>query len=119
MEFNADIIQLAKENTFFRKEIATAKYSQVVLMNIKPGGEIGEEVHQQDQILVFVHGEGKSMLNGKESLIKAGQLVLVPAGTKHNFVNTGKEDLKLFTIYAPPEHEPGTVHKTKAEADAA
>jgi mannose-6-phosphate isomerase-like protein (cupin superfamily) len=119
MEFNQDIFQLAKENTFFRKEVATAKYSQVVLMSIPPGGEIGEETHNLDQILVFVQGEGKSILNGKEAPVKAGRLVVVPTGTRHNFINTGKEDLKLFTVYAPPEHKPGTVHKTKAEADAA
>jgi mannose-6-phosphate isomerase-like protein (cupin superfamily) len=89
-------------------------------MSIPPGGDIGEEVHDDvDQTLVFVGGEGQAILDGKKSAVAADRLVHVPAGTRHNFVNTGRVDLRLYTIYAPPEHEPGTIHKTKAEADAA
>jgi len=91
-----------------------------VVMSIPPGGDIGEEVHDDlDQTLVFVEGEGQAILNGHKSAVSVDRLVYVPAGTRHNFVNTGNVDLRLYTIYAPPEHKPGTIHKTKAEADAA
>jgi len=89
-------------------------------MSIPPGGDIGSEVHPDvDQVLVFVQGEGEAILNGEKSAIAVDRLVHVPAGTRHNFVNTGKTDLRLYTIYAPPEHASGTIHKTKAEAVAA
>jgi mannose-6-phosphate isomerase-like protein (cupin superfamily) len=115
--FNKNIIQLAADNGSFRKETVTGGHSQVVLMSIPPGGEIGEEVHEVDQILVFVSGEGDAVLNGETEPVEAGNLVFVPAGTTHNFINIGSEDLKLYTVYAPPEHAPGTEHATKAEAD--
>lgn len=115
-----DIAAHAKRNTDFRREILTNEHSQIVLMSIEPGDEIGEETHKVDQILMFVAGEGEAVLNGKtKRKVKENSLVVVPAGTLHNFTNTGDEPLKLFTIYAPPEEEPGVVHKTKAEADAA
>ena len=117
--FNQDIFALAEENTFFRKEILTNEHSQLVLMSIEPGDDIGEETHDVDQVLVFVAGEGEAILNGERSPIAANHLVVVPAGTLHNFVNTGATPLKLFTIYAPPEEAPGTVHRDKAEAEAA
>lgn len=117
--FNEDIFALAEENTFFRKEILTNEHSQLVLMSVEPGDEIGEEAHDVDQILVFTSGSGEAILDGRRSQVSAHSLVVVPAGTLHNFVNTGTTPLKLFTVYAPPEEEPGTVHKTKAEADAA
>lgn len=120
MHFNKDIVTLAKKNEHFRQEVFTGTYSQVVLMSIPPGGEIGEEVHPDvDQVLVFVSGEGKAILDGEQSPVAAQSLCFVAAGTKHNFINTGTSDLKLYTVYAPPEHAPGTVHRTKAEADAA
>ncbi len=119
MKFNRDIVSLTRENAFFRQEIVTGAHSQVVLMSIPPQGEIGEEAHDVDQILVFVAGEGKAILDGEESPVGVNHLVFVPAGTRHNFVNTGTADLKLYTVYAPPEHKPGTIHRTKAEADAA
>ena len=120
MPFNEDIVKLAKANSYFREVLATGPHSQVVVMSIPPGGDIGEEVHDDvDQTLVFVGGEGQAILDGKKSAVAADRLVHVPAGTRHNFVNTGRVDLRLYTIYAPPEHEPGTIHKTKAEADAA
>ncbi len=115
-----DIAAHAKRNKDFRREILTNEHSQIVLMSIEPGDEIGEETHEVDQILMFVAGEGEAILNGKtKRKVKENSLVVVPAGTLHNFVNKGDEPLKLFTIYAPPEEEPGTVHKTKAEAEAA
>ena len=115
---NKDIAKQAQDNTDFRRVILTNKHSQVVLMSVEPGDDIGEETHEVDQILYFVDGEGDAVLNSKRSKIHAGSLVSVPAGTLHNFVNTGDTPLKLYTIYAPPEEEPKTVHKTKAEAEA-
>jgi mannose-6-phosphate isomerase-like protein (cupin superfamily) len=117
--FHKDIVGLAIANTNFRQELVTGKHSQVVLMSIKPGEDIGKEVHHVDQTLVFVAGKGEAELNGEKSEFAAGHLVFVPAGTEHNFTNTGVEDLKLYTVYAPPEHAPGTIHKMKAEAVAA
>lgn len=117
--FNQDIFALAEENTFFRKEILTNEHSQVVLMSVEPGDEIGEEAHDVDQLLVFVSGTGEAVLDGRRSQVAAHSLVVVPAGALHNFVNTGDAPLKLFTVYSPPEEEPGTIHKTKAEAVAA
>ena len=120
MPFNEDIVKRSKANSYFREVLATGPHSQVVVMSIPPGGDIGEEVHDDvDQTLVFVGGEGQAILDGEKSAVAVDRLVHVPAGTRHNFVNTGKVDLRLYTIYAPPEHKPGTIHKTKAEADAA
>jgi Mannose-6-phosphate isomerase len=120
MAFNEDIVGLAKRNTWFREVVATGRHAQVVVMSIPPGGEIGEEVHHNvDQVLIFVEGTGEAVLEGERSAVVPGRLVLVPAGTRHNFVNTGSSDLRLYTVYAPPEHAPGTIHRTKAEADAA
>ena len=117
--FNKNIAALAQENSFFRQEILTNEHSQVVLMSLEPGEDIGEEVHDVDQLLFFVSGSAEAVLNGKRSTVSANSLVVVPAGTRHNFTNTGNGPLKLFTIYSPPEEEPGTVHRTKAEAVAA
>lgn len=114
--FHKDIIELTKQNTFFRQEVMTGQYAQVVLMNIDPRQDIGEEVHKVDQILIFVEGQGEAILNGKLSPVNPNDLVFVPAGTRHNFRNTGGIPLKLYTIYAPPQHKPGTVHKTKSAA---
>ena len=116
---NEDIVRRTLENTDFRREILTNEHSQLVLMSIEPGDDVGEETHDVDQILVFVQGEGESILDGKHGKIGEGSLVSVPAGTLHNFVNTGSRPLKLYTIYAPPEEAPGTLHRDKAEAEAA
>ncbi len=113
------IEQLARDNEYFRKVLFTNKHSQVVLMSVKPGEDIGLEVHHVDQILVFVQGQGAALVGGEEKQVTAGDMVDVPAGTEHNFTNTGTEDLRLYTVYAPVEHADGTVHKTKAEALAA
>lgn len=120
MVFNKDIVALAQQNAYFRQEVVTGLHCQVVLMSLPPGGEIGEETHPDvDQVLVFVSGEGKAIVNGEQSPVAANSLCFVPARTTHNFINTGTSDLKLYTVYAPPEHAPGTVHRTKAEADVA
>jgi len=115
-----DIIQLARSNDAFRREVATGEHSQVVVMTIPPGGEVGEEVHEEnDQLLVFVEGQADAVLDGRTTKVVPNRLVLVQAGTRHNFINTGQSPLRLVTVYAPPEHAPGTVHQTKADADAA
>jgi mannose-6-phosphate isomerase-like protein (cupin superfamily) len=120
MAFNEDIVEQAKRNTYFREVLATGPHAQVVVMSIPPGGEIGEETHAYvDQVLVFVSGEGVAILDGEKSVVGRDRLVLVPAGTRHNFVNTGTADMRLYTVYAPPEHAAGTIHRTKADADAA
>ncbi|HEV8651779.1 MAG TPA: cupin domain-containing protein [Actinomycetes bacterium] len=119
-EAPVDIVVLARRNEAFRRVIITGEHSQVVVMTIPPGEEIGEEVHEDnDQVLVFIEGEGQAVLDGSTSPVAPNQLVFVRAGTRHNFVNTGSVPLRLVTIYAPPEHPPGTVHQTKEQADAA
>lgn len=115
MIFNENIFELAKKNTFFRKEVVTGKHSQVVLMSIPVGQDIGQETHKVDQTLIFVQGHGQAIINNTVSEVHSNSLVFVPAGTQHNFKNIGKTELKLFTIYAPAQHKPGTVEKTKTE----
>lgn len=120
MAFHENIVALAQRNEDFRREIVTGKHSQVVLMSIPPGEDIGEEVHAQvDQTLIFVVGEGRAVLDGVSSSIAVNSLYFVPAGTRHNFINTGSGPLKLYTVYAPAEHKPGAVFRTKADAEAA
>jgi mannose-6-phosphate isomerase-like protein (cupin superfamily) len=114
------IIEAAQTNDAFRREVITGEHEQVVVMTIPPGGEIGEEVHPDtDQVLVFVEGEGEARLGAESAPVRANDLVLVRAGTRHNFVNPGPRPLRLYTIYAPPHHAPGTVHQTKEDAEAA
>ncbi len=116
--FHEDIKKLAKENTNFRKVVYTGQNSQLVLMSIPVGGDIGEETHHDtDQILFLVDGEGMAVIDDQESAFTEHEVVFVPTGTKHNFKNTGDEDLKLYTVYAPPAHKDGTVHQTKEEAE--
>lgn len=103
-------------NTNFRTVIYTARNSQLVLMSLKPGEEIGEEVHSLDQFIRVEEGRCKVFLEGIEYMLSDGWAVVIPAGTRHNVVNIGEEDLKLYTIYSPPEHKDGTVHKTKEDA---
>ncbi len=118
--FNEDIRKLAKANNDFRREILTNAHSQVVLMCLQPGEDIGEEVHAgNDQLLVLAKGKGEMRLEGVTSAVEKGALISVPAGTRHNLVNTGSKPIHLYTVYAPPETAPGTVHATKAEAMAA
>lgn len=116
--FAKDIKKLTKENTNFRTVLHTGLHSQIVAMSIPVGGDIGEEVHSNiDQILFIVDGDGEAIVNGASKKIEEHDVVFVPAGTRHNFKNTGDEELKLFTVYAPPEHPDGTIHKTKEEAE--
>lgn len=118
--YATDIKKLTEENTNFRTVLHTGQHSQIVAMSIPVGGDIGEETHEDtDQMLFFVDGEGEAILSGETRKVEEHDVVFVPAGTTHNFKNVGDEDLKLFTVYAPPEHPDGTVHKTKAEAEAA
>jgi mannose-6-phosphate isomerase-like protein (cupin superfamily) len=112
-----NVEQSALENNNFRKVLFTNKHSQVVLMSILPGEDIGREVHEVvDQVLVFVKGAGQAVVGGETHDIGAGDMFAVPAGTEHDFINTGDEALKLFTVYSPPEHPDGVVHATKADA---
>jgi mannose-6-phosphate isomerase-like protein (cupin superfamily) len=120
MTFNEDILGRAGRNPHFREVLSTGPHSQVVVMMIPGAGEIGEETHETiDQIFVFTAGEGEAILNGERSRVAAGRLVHVPAGTRHNIVNTGPDELRLYTIYAPAAHAAGTVHHTRADAEAA
>lgn len=112
-----DILALTRANDWFRKEVVTGEQSQVMLMCIQPGDEIGEETHDVDQTLVFVEGTGEAVLADMTEKFDDGDLFFVPAGTKHNFKNTGDVPLKLFTVYAPSEHVAGTNHRTKADAE--
>jgi mannose-6-phosphate isomerase-like protein (cupin superfamily) len=120
MSFEGDIRKAAKQNSAFRRVLATGKKSQLVLMSIPAGEEIGSEVHPEtDQILFVVDGEAKAVVNGQTTEVEEDGVVFVPAGARHNLINDGDEELKLFTVYSPPEHADGTVHLTKAEALAA
>jgi len=117
--FVTDIETDTKQNDNFRKVLYTGKNSQLVLMSLKPGEDIGEEVHKDtDQFFRVDAGSGKVVINGNESEIKNGSAIVIPQGAKHNVINTGKEDLKLYSIYSPPHHEDGTIHKTKEEAES-
>jgi mannose-6-phosphate isomerase-like protein (cupin superfamily) len=115
----ANIKKAATSNDFFRKVLFTGTKSQVVLMSLQPGEEIGTEIHEVDQILYVVVGEGKVVLDGIGKEFENDTIVCVPAGAQHNVINTAGEPMKLFTVYAPPEHAAGTIHRTKAEAEIA
>jgi len=111
-----NIEDATKENDNFRKVLYTGKNSQLVVMSIPPGEEIGEEVHKLDQFLRIEAGNGKAVLDGVEHEIEDDWAIVVPAGMKHNFVNTGDKPLKLYTIYSPPEHRDGVVHASRQDA---
>jgi mannose-6-phosphate isomerase-like protein (cupin superfamily) len=102
--FNGNIEALTLENTFFRKVIFTAKHSQLVLMSLKPGEEIGEEVHTEDQFFRLEQGSAKFIIDGEVTTADASDAVVVPASSEHNVINVGNEDLKLYTIYSPAHH---------------
>jgi mannose-6-phosphate isomerase-like protein (cupin superfamily) len=122
IEYVGPIEKLTLENSYFRQVLFTGKHSQLVLMCVGPGEEIGDEVHPNvDQFFRIEEGEAKFVLNEKqEHAAGDGDAVVVPAGTYHNVINTSKTaPLKLYTLYSPPNHPAGTVHKTKAEAEAA
>lgn len=118
-EFHGNIIQLTKENAFFRKVLYTGAYSQLVLMSIPERNDIGSEIHPEtDQILYFVEGKGEAIMDKTVIPIEAGDAVFIPAGVEHNFRNTGSGDLKLYTTYSPSHHPDGTIHPTKLDAEA-
>ncbi len=116
--FVGNIENQTLKNANFRQVLYTGKYSQLVLMSLKAGEEIGEETHSDvDQFFRFEQGQGKVVIDGKENTVKDGDAVIVPAGAKHNVINISKDtELKLYTIYSPPEHQDKTVRKTKKEA---
>ncbi len=116
-----DIEKATESNEYFRKVLFTAGHSQLVVMCLQPGEEIGMEVHPNlDQFIRIEEGKGKAILDGEEHDIEDDWAVVIPAGTRHNIVNTSQtEKLQLYTIYSPPQHPDGTIHRTKAEADAA
>ncbi len=105
-----------KKNTDYRRVLYTAEHCQLVLMSLAPGVEIGNEVHHLDQFFRFEEGQGKVVLNNeKEYEVKNGDVVIVPEGVWHNVINTGTSDLKLYTLYSPPNHKDKTIHATKAD----
>ena len=117
--FIADIEELTEENSDFRRVLYTGKNLQLVLMAIEPGGEIGEEVHDdRDQFFRVENGKGEVVIDGQRSEIKGNDAIIAPAGARHNIMNTSDEPLRLYTLYAPPEHRDGAVHVTKADAAA-
>lgn len=112
------IINIEKEtleNENYRRILYTAKNSQLVVMSLRPGEEIGEEVHELDQFIRIEEGEAKAVLDGVEHVMEDDYAVVISAGMKHNIINTGEGALKLYTIYSPPEHKDGVVQKTKAD----
>jgi len=111
-----DIITQTQANTDYRKVIATGADSQLVLMTLQPGDDVGDEVYSEvDQITVVVDGSGKLEMPGEDGAIEVGDLIFAPAGVRHNIINDSEGELKLYTIYAPPEYEPGSV---QAEDDS-
>lgn len=112
-----DIESLAVRNNKFRQVLYTAKNCQLVIMSLRPQEDIGAEIHKVDQFFRVEEGSGEAVLNGVRTAIQAGFAIIVPAGTNHNIINTGSELLKLYTIYAPPNHRDGVVHETRADAE--
>jgi mannose-6-phosphate isomerase-like protein (cupin superfamily) len=113
-----DIEALAVKNEDFRRVLYTARFSQLVLMALKPKEDIGEEVHTLDQFFRVEEGTGEAVLEGVRTAIRPGFAVVVPAGTRHNILNTGNGPLKLYTLYSPPNHRDGVVHRTRKDAEA-
>lgn len=116
--YSANIEELTLQNEYFRAVLYTDERLQLVVMSLKPGEDIGEEVHTLDQFIRVEKGEGKSVLDGEEHALRDGSVVIIPSGVMHNIVNMGSGPMKLYTLYAPPNHAPGTIHKNKAEAEA-
>jgi len=117
--FTTDIETATVANANFRKVLYTGKYCQLVIMTLLPKEDIGMEIHPDtDQFFRFEEGRGKCIINGNEYLVKNGDVIIVPAGAKHNVINTsGSEPLKLYTVYSPPHHKDGVIRATKAEAE--
>ncbi len=104
-------------NDDFRKVLYTGPHSQLVVMSLKPGEDIGKEVHKVDQFIRIERGDGDLVMGGKLSKIHVESAFVIPAGTEHNVTNTGTGDMKLYSIYSPPQHRDGTVHATKADSE--
>jgi mannose-6-phosphate isomerase-like protein (cupin superfamily) len=119
--YTSDLMKLALDNEYFRHVLYTAVGGQLVIMSLKPSEEIGMEVHPNvDQFFWIVKGTARAILDGQTTEVGTGETLVVPRGTNHNVINTSaRESLKLFTVYTPPNHPDGTIHKTKAEAEAA
>ena len=118
--FIADIEDQTEENRDFRRVLYTGPHMQLVLMSLAPGEELGEEVHETtDQFFRVEEGKGEVVIDGRETRIESDIAIIVPAGTRHNVRNTGHKPLRFYTLYAPPEHPDGTVHRTKADAERA
>ncbi len=116
--YHANIEELVNKNENFRQVLYTSKHSQLVLMTLKPGEEIGEETHRDnDQFFRFESGEGKVFIDSNEYLIKDGDVIIIPSGSKHNVINTSQSlPLKMYTLYSPAHHKDKVLHKTKEEA---
>lgn len=115
--FVQNIEDIVNKNKEFRKVLYTAANIQLVVMSLNPKEEIGVELHELDQFFRVEEGTGEALIEGLRTEISAGFAILIPAGTKHNIINTGKVPLKLYTLYAPPNHREGVVHHTRAEAE--
>lgn len=117
--FNKDIVKLTETNKNWQKEAYYDEQAQIVMMSIPAGEDIGEETHEADQTTFIVAGEGQVVVDGARTKVTPNHLVVIPKGSKHNIINKGDGELKLFTVYSPPAEEQGISHKTKAEAEAA
>ena len=118
-DYIEDLKQVAQDNKYFRRVLETGESMQVVVMSLQPGEEIGSEVHpENEQVLFCLSGMGEVVVDGVGHAYSDGDLVLVRSGQEHNFINSGKEEMKIITIYSPPHHKEGLIHKTKAEAEA-
>lgn len=116
--YHVNIEKETTSNTDYRRVLYTTSDNQLVLMSLKPGEEIGAEVHEKTaQFLRFESGNGKCVVGGKEYAVKNGDSVIIPEGVKHNVINTGSEELKLYTLYSPPVHQDGLRFKTKKDAE--
>ncbi|HEY0243688.1 MAG TPA: cupin domain-containing protein [Gemmatimonadaceae bacterium] len=116
--FVDNIEDLTLGNKDFRRVVYTGKHAQLVLMSLRKGEEIGEEVHEdRDQFFRVEKGKGEVVIDGERYKIRRDDAIVVPAGARHNVINTGEKSLKLYTLYGPPEHKDGTVHHTKADAE--
>jgi mannose-6-phosphate isomerase-like protein (cupin superfamily) len=118
--YQVNISDAARSNDAFRRVLHTTDHVQLVVMTLRPGEDIGAEVHlHNDQVVTLVEGEVRAEVAGETSQVGSGSIVVVPAGVRHNFINTGSGPVRLYTFYSPPDHAPDTVHLTKADAEAA